>query len=353
MAGTTSSAERDVAPAADVAAAAHQQGRGRDAEAPTDVPARGWKDVLLRVKSESKRDHVMLLAAGVAFFGLLALVPALIALLSIYGVIADPDRIDEQIVDALSAAPVEVRDLISQQVRDIGDASSGAILAVVGGLLLALWSASSGMKNLIEAINTAYEEEETRGFLKLRAFSLGFTLGAIVFLVVAFAVIALLPSLIAESSLGTTGRVLVSIVRFVVLFAGLLIGLAVLYRYAPDRRQPKWSWASPGAVFAGVVWMLGSLLFSLYTANFGKYNETYGALGAVVVVMLWLLLTALVVILGAEINSELERQTLRDTTKGADRPLGSRHAYAADTVGPAATSKQPAVTRPPIPNRPR
>ncbi len=338
MASTTSSAEHDVAPTADVMAAARQEGRGRDAVLPIELPARGWKDVLVRVKSESKRDQVVLLAAGVAFFGLLALVPALIALLSIYGLVADPDRIDEQIVDALSAAPAEVRDLISQQARDIGDASSGAILAVVGGLLLALWSASSGMKNLIEAINAAYDEEETRGFLKVRALAVGFTLGAIVFLVVAFAAIALLPSLIAESSLGTIGRVLVSIVRFVVLFAGLLIGLAVLYRYAPDRRQPKWSWISPGALFGGVVWMLGSLLFSLYTANFGKYNESYGALGGVVVVMLWLLLTVLVVIVGAEINCELERQTARDTTKGVDRPLGSRQAYAADTIGPASSS---------------
>ena len=194
------------------------------------------------------------------------------------------------------------------------------------------------MKNLIEAINIAYNEKETRGFLKLRALSLAFTLGAILFLVFAFAAIALLPSLIAASDLGTAGRVVVNVLRFVVLFAGLLLGLAVLYRYAPDRKQAKWSWVTPGAVFAAVVWIIGSLLFSVYTANFGRYNETYGALGAVVVVMLWLFLTALVVILGAEINCELERQTVRDSTTGAERPLGSRHAYAADTVGPAADS---------------
>ena len=131
-------------------------------------------------------------------------------------------------------------------------------------------------------------------------------------------------------------RLAVNVLRFVVLFAGLLLGLAVLYRYAPDRNQPKWSWVSPGSLFAAVVWIIGSLLFSLYTANFGRYNETYGALGGIVVVMLWLVLSALVVILGAELNCELERQTMRDTTKGPERPLGSRHAYAADTIGPAA-----------------
>ena len=311
-------------------------GRGRDAEAPHHIPARGWKDVFVRVKQESKDDHVTLLGAGVALFGLLALVPALIALMSIYGLVAEPETIDEQLVDSLSAAPEEVRNLLSQQLRDIGDASSGAILAVVGGLLLALWSASAGIKNLIEAINLAYNEKESRGFVKLRALSLAFTLGAIVFLVFAFAAIALVPSLLAASDLGTAGRVVVSVLRFVVLFAGMLLGLAVLYRYAPDRERAKWSWVSPGAVFASVAWIIVSLLFSFYTANFGRYNETYGALGGVVVVILWLFLSALVVILGAEINCELERQTTRDSTKGPARPLGSRHAYAADTVGPAA-----------------
>ena len=328
MTATSRATERTATPVGD--------GRGRDAEAPHHVPARGWKDVLVRVKAASKDDHAVLLAAGVALFGLLALVPALIALMSIYGLVADPDTIDEQLVDALSAAPEEVRDLVSQQLRDIGDASSGAIVAVVGGLLFALWSASAGMKNLIEAINLAYDEKETRGFVKLRGLSLAFTLGAIVFLVFAFAAIALVPSLLAASDLGTAGRVVVNVLRFVVLFAGMLLGLAVLYRYAPDRERAKWSWVSPGALFASVAWIIASLLFSFYTANFGQYNETYGALGGVVVVILWLFISALVVILGAEINCELERQTLRDTTKGPERPLGSRHAYAADTVGPTA-----------------
>ena len=311
-----------------------EPGRGRDADTPRRIPARGWKDVLVRVKAASKDDHVVLFGAGVALFGLLALVPALAALMSIYGLAANPATIDAQLADALSAAPAEVRDLVSQQVRDIGDASSGAIVTVVLGFLFALWSASAGMKSLIEAINLAYDEEETRGFVKLRALSLAFTLGAILFLVVAFALIAFLPSVIATTDLGTAGRVLVNVLRFVVLFAGVLFGLALLYRYAPDRDAPKWSWATPGAVFAAVVWIVGSLLFSFYTANFGRYNETYGALGAIVVVILWLLLTATVVILGAEINCELERQTVRDTTKGDERPLGQRNAYAADTVGP-------------------
>ena len=291
--------------------------------------------MFLRSKVAAKEDHVTLFGAGVALFGFLALVPALAAMLSIYGLVANPATIDNQLADSLSAAPEEVRNLISQQVRSIGDASSGAIVTVVVGFLLALWSASAGIKSLIEAINLAYDEDESRGFVKLRGLALLFTLGAILFLVLAFAVIAFLPPLIASTGLGTAGRLLISVLRFVVLFAGVLFAFAVLYRYAPDREEPKWSWVTPGALFAAVMWIIASLLFSFYTANFGKYNETYGALAAIVVVILWLWISATVVIFGAEINCELERQTLRDTTKGEERPLGQRHAYAADTVGPA------------------
>ena len=323
MTATSRAAERTLADA----------DRGRHAESPRKIPARGWKDVFVRSKVAAKEDHVTLFGAGVALFGFLALVPALAAMLSIYGLVADPATIDNQLADSLSAAPAEVRDLISQQVRSIGDASSGAIVTVVVGFLLALWSASAGIKSLIEAINLAYDEDENRGFVKLRGLALLFTLGAILFLVVAFAVIAFLPPLIGSTGLGTAGRLLISVLRFVVLFAGVLFAFAVLYRYAPDRTEPKWAWVTPGAVFAAVMWIIASLLFSFYTANFGKYNETYGALAAIVVVILWLWISATVVIFGAEINCELERQTVRDTTKGAERPLGQRNAYAADTIG--------------------
>ena len=331
MTATSRSPEHTAAPVED--------GRGRDAEAPHHVPARGWKDVLVRVKAESKDDHVVLLAAGVALFGLLAMVPALIALMSIYGLVADPDTVDEQLVDALSAAPEEVRDLVSQQVRDIGDASSGAVVAVVGGLLFALWSASAGMKNLIEAINIAYDEKETRGFLKLRALSLAFTLGAIVFLVVAFAAIALVPSLLGASDLGTVGRAMVNVLRFVVLFAGALLGLAVLYRYAPDRNQPKWSWATPGAVVAAVVWVIGSLLFSALHGQLRPVQRdvrrTRRDRGHDPV--------------AAPERARRDPRGSSSTANSNDKPcvtprrarnarLARAHAYAADTVGPAADS---------------
>ena len=307
--------------------------RGRHASKPTEVPARGWLDVARRVKDEAKTDQVPLLAAGVAFFGLLALIPALVALLSLYGLVADPEDIRRQVDDALAAAPAEVRELIGQQLTSIQSSSDGgALIAVLAGALVALWSASSGMSHLIDAINTAYDEEESRGFVRRRGLSLLLTLGAIGFVVFALGGIAVVPAVAESANLGVVGSVLVQVVRWVVLFGGLLAGLAVLYRWAPDRDAPRWSWSSPGAIAAAVGWLVVSMLFSFYVSNFGSYNETYGSLGAIVVVMMWLYLSALVVVLGAELNTELERQTEHDTTEGRAQPRGHREAYAADTV---------------------
>jgi membrane protein len=307
--------------------------RGRQATTPTEIPARGWLDVARRVKGEAKGDQVPLLAAGVAFFGLLALIPALVALLSLYGLVADPEDIRKQVDDALAAAPAEVRDLIGQQLSSIQSSSQGgAVIGVIFGALVALWSASSGMNHLIDAINTAYDEEENRGFVRRRGLSLLLTVGAVGFVVFALGGIAVVPAVAEAADLGIVGSVLVQVVRWLVLFGGLLVGLAVLYRWAPDRDAPRWAWSSPGAIMAGVGWLVVSVLFSIYVSNFGSYNETYGSLGAVVVVMMWLYLSALVVILGAELNTELERQTEQDTTEGEPRPQGGRDAYAADTV---------------------
>lgn len=320
--------------------------RGRIADTPTQVTAKGWKDVLVRVKAEAKDDHVTLLAAGVAFYALLALVPALAAMISLWGLVADPDEIGRQVVDALSAAPAEVRDLVTTQMESITQNSTGAnLLALLVGIALALWSASSGVQHVIEAINTAYDEQETRGFVRRKGLALAFTLGAIVFVVMAFALIALLPALMAETGLGIVGRVIVGIVRWVVLAAGGVTALAILYRYGPDRDNPEWKWASPGALVAGAIWLVASIVFSIYTANFGKYNESYGSLGVVVVVMLWLFLTAVAVIIGAEVNAELERQTTHDTTDGRPEPMGERGAYAADTLGPTADEVRAGVPR--------
>ena len=293
--------------------------------------------MLARTSKEIKQDGVPLMSAAVAFYALLALVPAMVAVVSIYGLVADPSDIDRQVTDWLGSAPQEVRDLLSAQLRSITEnAGAAAGVGVVIGIVAALWSASSGMAHIIEAINTAYDEHETRGWIKRRLLAIILTVGATVFMVAAAALIAVLPAALADTGLGTVGRVIIGLARWLVLPLGMIAALSVLYRYAPNRDNPQWRWASPGALVATIMWLLASIAFSIYTANFAKYNETYGSLGAVVVVMLWLFITVLAVIVGAELNAELERQTVHDTTEGPDKPMGARDAYAADTLGPTA-----------------
>lgn len=318
-----------------------QQRAGMDADKPTEVPAKGWKDILLRVKDEAKRDNVPLLGAGVAFFALLALVPALVAIVSIYGLVASPADVQTQISNSLSAAPTEVRQLLEEQLTSIVESSdSGLGIGAAVGILLALWSASGGMKHLMSAVNTAYDEEETRGFLKLRGTAIVLTVGAVVGLVVAVGVIAILPAVLRASGVGSGGQLIVSIVRWPILGGLMLVGLAAIYRYAPDRDEPKWSWVGLGSIFAIVGFLVASLLFSFYTANFASFGETYGSLGSIIVVMLWLMITATVILLGAEINAESEHQTERDTTEGEPKPPGERDAYAADVAPRDGTSTE-------------
>jgi membrane protein len=311
-----------------------ERDRGRTAERPGRVPLRGWKDVILRTKQQMKLDDVPLLAAGVAFFALLALVPALVALVSVYGLVADPADIQRNVDDLLAAAPAEVRDLVSSQLSSIVDSSpSGLRLGAIAGLVIALWSASSAVKHLVGAISLAYDEEETRGFVRLRGLAVLLTIGGVALMAAVVAGFVAAPRALPDSGAGGVARTVVLVVRWPLLAVVALVVLAVLYRLGPDRDAPAWRWVSPGSVLATVVWVAASAGFSIYTSRFGNYNETYGSLGAVIVVMLWLYLSAYAVIAGAELNAELERQTVADTTRGPSRPLGRRDAYAADTVG--------------------
>jgi membrane protein len=283
----------------------------------------GWLDLLKRVRKEAKQDDVSLLAGGVAFFALLALVPAMAAGVSIYGLFANESTVVRQVRDVLGAAPEEVRNLVVAQLRSIVSSSAGGItLTAIIGILVALWSASSGMSHLLGAINVAYDEDESRGFIRVRGVSLLMTIGAIVFLLIAFTFVAIVPALLAKTGVNAVARVGAGIVRWVILLPAMIVALAVLYRFGPDRDQTRWSWLTPGAVFAAVGWLIASLLFSLYTANFGRFNETYGTLSAIVVLMLWLYLTAYLVILGAELNAELERPAATGRA-AADHPSGS------------------------------
>jgi membrane protein len=211
-----------------------------------------------------------------------------------------------------------------------GGAGGALGVATVVGILTALWSASSGMKALITGVNLAYDETETRKFFKLRGLAILLTLGAMVLLAVAGATIAGFPPI--ADNLPTVVQWVVSILRFVVLAALLIAGLAVLYRYAPDRDEPKWTWVSWGSGIATLLWVLASIGFSIYVNSFGNYNKTYGALAGIIILMFWLYLTAVIVLVGAELNTEMELQTAKDTTAGPTKPMGDRDAHAADHV---------------------
>ena len=305
--------------------------RGRGADTPQEIPAKGWKDIAKRTGKEVKADQVPLLAAGVAFYVLLALFPAIIAGVSIYGLVADPQTVRDQINRLAETLSPETAKLIGQQVQQVTSSAGGALgLATVIGILTALWSASSGMKALITGVNLAYDEPEGRKFVKLRGLSILMTLAAMVVLAVALALIVGFPAV--PDSWPTVLQWTAAILRFVLLAVLLMAGLAALYRYAPDRDKPKWSWSSPGSVVATVLWVLASVGFSIYVNAFGNYNKTYGALAGVIILMFWLYLTAFVVLVGAELNAEMELQTAKDTTAGPTRPMGDRDAHAADHV---------------------
>ena len=309
------------------------RGRGRRATTPGEIPKAGWWDILMRTKDEITNDHVSMIAAGVAFYGLLALFPAIAAIVSTWGLLADPQQIEGQIAAISSALPGQAADIIKEQASSVASNTGGASLAAIGGLLITIYSASKGMKAVIEGLNIIYDEEEDRGFIKLNIVVLGLTLMMVVVMIVALGMVAVVPALLGNLGLGGIAQTLIAWLRWPILCAVILGVLAVTYRYAPSRDEPRWRWVSWGAVIATLLWIAGSIAFSIYVRNFGSYNETYGSLGAVVILLMWFWLSAFIVLLGAELNAEMEHQTAEDTTKGQAMPRGERGAQMADTVG--------------------
>lgn len=306
---------------------------GIHAERPTEIPWAGWKQILKRSWAEHSADNMPIIAGGVAFFGFLSIFPALIALISLYGLVASPETVARQVQDLSAQLPDAAADLIGEQLAAIVQNSGGALtLSLIVSILAALWSAAGGMGNLVTAVNIAYDEVETRNFVKLKATSLALTLGAIVFVVVTFGLVAVVPAILEALPLGIVGTILAQVARWVLLLGVFAGSLAVLYRVAPDRDAPRLSWVSLGSVVVTVVWALVSVGFAVYVNNFGSYDKTYGAIAGVIVLMLWLYLTCYLVLLGAEINSEVEHQTAHDTTTGHPAPMGSRGATKADTL---------------------
>lgn len=320
---------------------ATQPGRGRHADKPTDVPKAGWLDILVRTKQQITEDNLSIVGAGVAFYAFVAVVPALAVLIALYALVADPADISGHIAAMANTVPNEAMPLLEEQMKRIAATPQTASISAVIGVLIALYSSSKATKALIEGLNIAYDETEKRGFIRLNFVALVLTIGAIVGAVVAVALVAVLPSVLERLSITQGTETLLNWLRWPLLVAGFMAALAVVYRFGPSRQHAKWRWVTPGAVLASVLWVFGSGLFSLYVSRFGSYDKTYGSLGAVVVFLMWLFISAFVILIGAEMNAEMERQTLKDTTVEPDEPMGQRGAEAADTVGPTREEMPP------------
>lgn len=307
---------------------------GRHARSPGEIPWPGWKQTLKRTWSEASQDNVGIVAAGVAFLSLLAIFPALTATFSIYGLVSDPQHIEAQLEGLSAALPGEARELLVSQLRELSSQAGGALsFGLVVSLALALWSAAAGIKALMTALNIVYDEDEERGFLTFTMTALVLTLGFILLLIVTLTLVIVIPAVIGLLGLGQTLETLISLVRWPILALALALALAVLYRYAPCRARPEWRWVTWGSVAATILWIIASIAFSIYISNFADYNATYGSMGAVIILLLWLYLGAYAILLGAELDAEMEHQTARDTTTGPEKPMGQRGAHVADTVG--------------------
>lgn len=313
-----------------------EAGRGRRAASPLHLPWAGWKDVLRRTYHEIQDDRLLAIAAGVVFYSLLALFPAVTAGVSIYAMFADAGTISGHLAELSMLLPGGAIDIVSEQVKRIVQRGNDELtLGFAIGLGVAFWSANAGMKAIFDALNVIYDEDEKRGFIKLNLISMLFTIAAIGFVLTMFASVAVVPFVLKSIGLESSIGLVVGYGRWPALFVVGVVALAILYRFGPSRAPARWRWLSVGSIFAAAMWMVTSIAFSWYVANFGTYNATYGSLGAAIGMMMWMWLSIIVVLVGAELNSEIEHQTARDTTTGDARPLGLRGATMADTVGEA------------------
>jgi membrane protein len=312
-----------------------QSGRGALSSNPFRIPWAGWKDILWRTYVRTGEDRLLATAAGVVFFGLLAVFPAITALVSSYGLFANPSTIGANLQTLSLMVPQGSFQIVQDQigrVLDKGNTSLGATFLF--GLALAIWSANAGVKAVIDALNVVYEEREKRRFVRLNLLSLAFTTGGIAALLLMVAAVVAFPLALDHLGLGPESKFVVSLARWPLLFAILLVALGILYRFGPSRRAARWEWLSVGTLAAALLWIAGSSLLSWYLSNFANYSATYGSLGAAIGLMMWMWMSAIIVLWGAELNSEIEHQTELERTDGRPKPLGSHGAVMADPPGP-------------------
>jgi membrane protein len=318
------------------AVAAIEPGRGRHADTPYAIPARGWKDVILRLYNDISDHRILALAAGMTYYSLLAIFPAIAAIVAIYGLFSDPSSITKHLDQLGGFLPDGAINVAREQLTRVSAKGAQTLgLTFLVGLGVSLWSANAAMKSMIDTLNIVYGEQEKRGLIKLNVISLCFTICGIVFMLAALGSIIVIPVILEYVGLSDLGDLLVRIGRWPAMLLILTIALSVIYRYGPSRQAAQWRWITWGSALAAMLWLGVSGLFSWYAASFGNFNETYGSLGAVIGFMTWLWISAIVILVGGEINAEMEHQTIRDTTTGPPQPMGTRGAYVADTVGPA------------------
>ena len=321
--------ERAAAPAR-----AAELSRGRDAERPAEIPRKGWKDILVRTWKEFVDDEAPLVAAGVTFYSLLALFPGIGAFVAIWGLFGDVAETQKDLRALAAVLPGGAITVIGDHMANVASTREGGLsLAALAGFLVSVWSANRAMKAIIAGVGIAYDEKDERGFFAKTLTSLAFTLGFLTFALAAAAVLVTQPAI--EALAGRSASMAFGLVAWPGLFVTLVLGLAALYRYGPSRDRAKWRWITWGSIVAGAAWLAASIAFSIYAASFGTYDKTYGTLGAVIGFMTWIWISAMVVLLGAELNSEIEHQTAMDSTVGPPEPLGQRGATMADTVGEA------------------
>jgi membrane protein len=312
--------------------------KGQHARRPWQIPSLGWREIAVRTWKETGEDNISLLAAGVAFYSFLAFVPLLASIVLVYGIAVSPSEVAEHMQTLVRVLPSDAAKIVGDQLKSLTEAKvSRTTLGLILAILLALYGAMRGATSVIAALNITYEERETRSFIRTTALSFAFTVGAVVVAIVAMVAISAMTLIGTWIHLPRGIGPLVSIALWVVTALVASVLVAIVYRYGPARDDAEWSWLTPGAVFASVGALLATFLFGLYVSHFAGYNATYGALGAVVSFLMWLYVTAFVILLGAELNAEIERQTAQDTTTGPEKPLGERRAAMADTVadGPA------------------
>ncbi|MBJ3777415.1 YihY/virulence factor BrkB family protein [Acuticoccus mangrovi] len=306
---------------------------GREAGSVLAIPLAGWKAILVRTWQAIGEDNVSLIAGGATFFLILAVFPALTAFVALYGLVADVGTVDGHMGLLAGVMPQSGIDIVSGELKRLASQPQGQLgVGFAIGLGVALWSANAGVKALFSALNIAYNESEKRGFVRLTLTSFAFTIAGIFGAVALLAATVVVPAVLGYVGLGSAAATLISVLRWPILLLVLVVGIGLLFKYGASRRPPRWRWISWGTLATAVMWIAVSAAFSFYLAHFADYNATYGSLGAIIGFMMWLYVSLVILLAGAELNAEIEHQVATDTTVGPDRPMGKRRAVKADTL---------------------